>query len=145
MELPIKQLKQHGKTFVPQTISEAVLVNEEQLDGTTMVFTLDSVLDRKVENIITPAGSGLQAIKSDKNIYINHSNSIIPNESASPVIIKYDGRGHIVETKPLGKVTMIINQNGYIQYDGSQDKNIVLGDDFDTDTDNNIILKWNHL
>lgn len=139
MKLSIKQLEQHGQIFVPQTTSEAVLVNT---GGTTE--RLDTVLDRKIENIITPAGSGLQSLKSGKSVYVTHPNQITPNDQLSSVIIKYDGRGHIVETAPAGKMTIIVDNKGYTQYDGSQDRALMFGNDFETD-ENNIILKWNHL
>ena len=78
MELTIKQLKQHDQIFVPQTTAEAVLVK----DGGE-VITLDNILKRKIEQIITPAGSGLQAFKQGSNIILAHSNSITANESPS--------------------------------------------------------------
>ena len=55
MELTIKQLKQHGQIFVPQTTAEAVLVKDGE-DG-EKVITLDNMLERKIEQIITPAVS----------------------------------------------------------------------------------------
>lgn len=140
MELTIKQLKQHSQIFVPQTTAEAVLVK----DGGE-VFTLDNILERKVEQIITPAGSGLQAFKQGSNIILAHSNSITANESPSSVKIKYDNRGHIVEAAPTSKMTVIVDQEGYFQYNGSEDKNLLLGNDFGIDEDNKIGLKWNHL
>ena len=140
MELTIKQLKQHDQIFVPQTTAEAVLVK----DGKE-VITLDNMLERKIEQIITPAGSGLQAVKQEKNIILTHSNSITANESLSSVKVKYDNRGHIVEVAPTSNVTVIVDQEGYLQYNGSEDRNLLLGNDFGIDEDNKIILKWNHL
>lgn len=144
MELTIKQLKQHGQIFVPQTTAEAVLVKDGK-DGKE-VITLDNMLERKIEQIITPAGSGLQAFKQEKNIIsLTHSNSITANESPSSVKVKYDNRGHIVEVAPTSNVTVIVDQEGYLQYNGSEDRNLLLGNDFGIDEDNKIILKWNHL
>lgn len=140
MELTIKQLKQHSQIFVPQTTAEAVLVKDGE-----EVTTLDNMLERKIEQIITPAGSGLQAFKQEKNIILTHSNSITANESPSSVKIKYDNRGHIVEVAPTSNVTVIVDQEGYLQYNGSEDRNLLLGNDFGIDEDNKIILKWNHL
>lgn len=140
MELTIKQLKQHGQTFIPQTTAEAVLVKDGE-----EVITLDNMLERKIEQIITPAGSGLQAFKQEKNIILTHSNSITANESPSSVKIKYDNRGHIVEVAPTSNVTVIVDREGYLQYNGSEDRNLLLGNDFGIDEDNKIILKWNHL
>lgn len=140
MELTIKQLKQRGQIFIPQTTAEAVLVK----DGKD-VITLDNILERKIEQVITPAGSGLSAYKQDKNIILTHSNSITANESPSSVKVKYDSRGHIVEVAPTSNVTVIVDQEGYLQYNGSEDRNLLLGNDFGIDEDNKIILKWNHL
>lgn len=141
MELTIKQLKQHGQIFVPQTTAEAVLVKDGE-----KVITLDNMLERKIEQISTPAGSGLQAFKQEKNIItLTHSNSITANESPSSVKVKYDNRGHIVEVAPTSNVTVIVDQEGYLQYNGSEDRNLLLGNDFGIDEDNKIILKWNHL
>lgn len=143
MELTIKQLKQHGQIFVPQTTAEAVLVKDGK-DGKE-VITLDNMLERKIEQIITPAGSGLQAFKQEKNIILTHSNSITTNESPSSVKVKYDNRGHIVEVAPTSEMTVVVDQEGYFQYNGSEDRNLLLGNDFGIDEDNKIILKWNYL
>lgn len=140
MELTIKQLKQHGQIFVPQTTAEAVLVKDGE-----EVITLDNMLGRKIEQVITPAGSGLSAYKQGKNIILTHSNSITANESPSSVKVKYDSRGHIVEAIPASAITVIVDQEGYLQYNGSEDRNLLLGNDFEIDEDNKIILKWNHL
>lgn len=140
MELTIKQLKQHGQIFIPQTTAEAVLVKDGE-----EVITLDNMLERKVEQVITPAGSGLSAYRQGKNVILTHSNSITANESPSSVKVKYDSRGHIVETIPTSAITVIVDQEGYLQYNGSEDRNLLLGNDFEIDEDNKIILKWNHL
>lgn len=144
MELTIKQLKQHGQIFVPQTTAEAVLVKDGK-DGKEVVITLDNMLERKIEQIITPAGSGLQAFKQGSNITLAHSNSITANESPSSVKVKYDSRGHIVEVAPTSEMTVVVDQEGYFQYNGSEDRNLLLGDDFGIDEGNKIILKWNYL
>lgn len=140
MKLIIKQLKQQGQIFVPQTTAEAVLVK----DGDE-VITLDTMLGKKIEQIITPAGSGLQAFRQESNIILAHSNSITANESLSSVKIKYDNRGHIVEVAPTSKMTVVVDKTSYFQYNGSEDQNLFLGNDFGIDKDNNIILKWNYL
>lgn len=140
MKLTIKQLKQHGQIFIPQTTAEAVLVKDGE-----EIITLDNMLERKVEQVITPAGSGLSAYRQGKNVILTHSNSITANESPSPVKVKYDSRGHIVETIPTSAITVIVDQEGYLQYNGSEDRNLILGNDFEIDKDNKIILKWNHL
>ena len=53
MALPLKFLKQKGETILPITVSEAVLVK-----NTTGVKHLDEVLKMKIEEVITPVGSG---------------------------------------------------------------------------------------
>lgn len=140
MKLIIKQLKQQGQIFVPQTTAEAVLVK----DGNE-VITLDTMLGKKIEQIITPAGSGLQAFRQGSNIILAHSNSITANESLSSVKIKYDNRGHIVEVAPTSKMTVVVDKTSYFQYNGSEDQNLFLGNDFGIDEDNKIMLKWNYL
>ena len=111
MELTIKQLKQHGQIFIPQTTAEAVLVKDGE-----EIITLGNMLERKVEQVITPAGSGLSAYRWGKNVILTHSNSITANESPSSVKVKYDSRGHIVETIPTSAITVIVDQEGYLQY-----------------------------
>lgn len=139
METEIKQLQQNEQIFFPQTVSEAVLVKE----GST-ILTLNNVLDRKLESISTPLGSGLQSYQQNKSVIITHSNQIEPNEESQPLQIKYDSRGHIVETKPLGKVVVSVNDQLYSEINGSSDNYIMLGDDFEIDN-RKIILKWNNL
>ena len=136
MELTIKQLKQGGQVFVPQTTAEAVLVKDQ-----TEVLTLDKVLDKKLENIITPAGSGLQAIKQDKNVVLIHSNSIQANDSPVPVQIKYD----IIEVAPQGSLIVVVNNDEHLQYNGGNSQRLLMGDDFELDDKNNITLKWNNI
>lgn len=145
MELIIKQLKQQGQTFVPQTTAEAVLVKDTLPDGGVQVITLDTMLDKKVEQIITPAQSGLSSFRQGKNVILTHSNSITANESPSAIKIKYDSRGHIVETAPTSNMTIVVDDKGYLQYNGSEDRNMLMGDDFGIDENNKIILKWNNL
>ena len=140
MEYSIKQLSQNSQVFFPQTSAEAVLVNDT--DG---VITLDKVLNKKIENIVTPASSGLNAYKQDKSIMLTHSNSIEANEFLSPNLIKYDNRGHIIETAPCGSIQVKIDQEEYIEYNGQSNKEVLMGDDFGIDQNNNIILKWNNI
>ena len=141
MEYVIKQLSQNSQIFFPQTSAEAVLVN----DSTDGVITLDKVLNKKIENIVTPAGSGLIAYKQDKSVILTHSNSIETNELLSPNLIKYDNRGHIIETAPFGSIQVKVDQEKYVEYNGQSNKEILMGDDFGIDQDKNIILKWNNI
>lgn len=139
MELNIKQLKQHGQIFVPQTTAEAVLVKDNGA-----VITLNDLLDKKIENIITPVGSGLNSYKQDKNTIITHSNLITANESPSAIKVKYDNRGHIIETSPMEQLSVVVNGSKSVQYNGSESQEMNLGDDFDLDQ-NKIKLRWNHI
>lgn len=119
----------------PQTVAEAVLINGDQ------VTTLDKVLPKKIENIITPNNSGLTVSKQGTSITIAHTNKITPNEIPKSYLIQYDQNGHIVSTKPIKKQITTVNNIVYSQYDGNADSNINFGDDF-TINNNNISLKW---
>lgn len=119
----------------PQTVAEAVLINGDQ------VTTLDKVLPKKIENIITPNNSGLTVSKQGTSITIAHTNKIIPNKIPKSYLIQYDQNGHIVSTEPIKKQITTVNNIVYSQYDGNADSNINFGDDF-TINNNNISLKW---
>ena len=138
MSLPLKFLKQKGETILPITVSEAVLVK-----NTTGVKHLDEVLKMKIEEVITPVGSGLTSQIIDNGVIIYHSNNINPSvEKLKPKLIKYDNRGHITETSDFGKLNITVNDENYIQYDGSSDKNLQLGDDFENNN-GKIQISWN--
>lgn len=130
----IKVVLANNQVF-PQTVAEAVLINGDQ------VTTLDKVLPKKIENIITPNNSGLTVSKQGTSITIAHTNKITPNEIPKSYLIQYDQNGHIVSTKPIKKQITTVNNIVYSQYDGNADSNINFGDDF-TINNNNISLKW---
>lgn len=130
----IKVVLANDQVF-PQTVAEAVLINGDQ------VTTLDKVLPKKIENIITPNNSGLTVSKQETSITIAHTNKITPNEIPKSYLIQYDQNGHIVSTKPIKKQITTVNNIVYSQYDGNADSNINFGDDF-TINNNNISLKW---
>ena len=119
----------------PQTVAEAVLVNGNQ------VTTLDKVLPKKIEQIITPDNSGLTTSKQGTSVIVTHTNKIIPNEAPKSYLIQYDQNGHIVSTEPIKKQITTVNNAVYSQYDGNVDSNINFGDDF-TINNNNISLRW---
>lgn len=119
----------------PQTVAEAVLVNGNQ------VTTLDKVLTRKIEQVITPNNSGLTAYKQGTSVIITHTNKITPSEVPRSYLIQYDQNGHIVNTEPTKKQITTVNNTVYSQYDGNVDSNINFGDDF-TMNNNNISLRW---
>ena len=119
----------------PQTVAEAVLINGDQ------VTTLDKVLPKKIENIITSNNSGLTVSKQGTSITIAHTNKITPNEIPKSYLIQYDQNGHIVSTEPIKKQITTVNNIVYSQYDGNADSNINFGDDF-TINNNNISLRW---
>lgn len=130
----IKVVLANDQVF-PQTVAEAVLINGDQ------VTTLDKVLPKKIENIITPNNSGLTVSKQGTSITIAHTNKITPNEIPKSYLIQYDQNGHIVSTKPIKKQITTVNNIVYSQYDGNADSNINFGDDF-TVNNNTISLKW---
>ena len=130
----IKVVLANDQVF-PQTVAEAVLINGDQ------VTTLDKVLPKKIENIITPNNSGLTVSKQGTSITIAHTNKITPNEIPKSYLIQYDQNGHIVSTEPIKKQITTVNNIVYSQYDGNADSNINFGDDF-TVNNNNISLKW---
>lgn len=130
----IKVVLANDQVF-PQTVAEAVLINGNQ------VTTLDKVLPKKIENIITPNNSGLTVSKQGTSITIAHTNKITPNEIPKSYLIQYDQNGHIVSTEPIKKQITTVNNIVYSQYDGNADSNINFGDDF-TINNNSISLKW---
>ena len=130
----VKAILANDQVF-PQTVAEAVLINGDQ------VTTLDKVLPKKIENIITPNNSGLTVSKQGTSITIAHTNKITPNEIPKSYLIQYDQNGHIVSTEPIKKQITTVNNIVYSQYDGNADSNINFGDDF-TVNNNNISLKW---
>lgn len=130
----VKVILANDQVF-PQTVAEAVLVNDDQ------VTTLDKVLPKKIEQIITPNNSGLIASKQGTSVVVTHTNKIMPNEAPKSYLIQYDQNGHIVSTEPIKKQITTVNNAVYSQYDGNTDSNINFGDDF-TVNNNNISLKW---
>lgn len=130
----IKVVLSNDQVF-PQTVAEAVLINGDQ------VTTLDKVLPKKIENIITSNNSGLTVSKQGTSITIAHTNKITPNEIPKSYLIQYDQNGHIVSTEPIKKQITTVNNIVYSQYDGNADSNINFGDDF-TINNNSISLKW---
>lgn len=130
----VKVILANDQVF-PQTVAEAVLINGDQ------VTTLDKVLPKKIEQIITPNNSGLTASKQGTSVVVTHTNKIMPNEVPKSYLIQYDQNGHIVSTEPIKKQITTVNNIVYSQYDGNVDSNINFGDDF-TINNNNISLKW---
>lgn len=130
----VKVILTNNQVF-PQTVAEAVLVNGDQ------VTTLDKVLPKKIEQIITPDNSGLITSKQGTSVVVTHTNKIMPNEVPKSYLIQYDQNGHIVNTEPIKKQITTVNNAVYSQYDGNTDSNINFGDDF-TINNNNISLRW---
>ena len=140
MELHIKQLKQGSQIIVPQTTAEAVLVkhNEE-------IIRLDQALALKSGLIITPAGSGLNSFDQNNTVVITHSNIIEPTDTTSPLMIKDDSHGHIIESEAILPLNVIVNGQSYISHTGAEQNVLKLGDDFTTDEENNINLTWTNI
>ena len=133
----VKVILANNQVF-PQTVAEAVLINGDQ------VTTLDKVLPKKIEQIITPDNSGLTTSKQGTSVVVTHTNKIIPNEVPKSYLIQYDQNGHIIRTEPIKKQITTVNNAVYSQYDGNVDSNINFGDDF-TINNNNISLKWDNI
>ena len=130
----VKVILANDQVF-PQTVAEAVLVNGDQ------VTTLDKVLPKKIEQVITPSNSGLTASKQGTSVVVTHTNKITPNEAPKSYLIQYDQNGHIINAESIKKQITTVNNAVYSQYDGNTDSNINFGDDF-TINNNNISLKW---
>ena len=133
----VKVILANDQVF-PQTVAEAVLVNGDQ------VTTLDKVLPKKIEQIITPDNSGLTTSKQGTSVIVTHTNKIIPNEVPKSYLIQYDQNGHIISTEPIKKQITTVNNAVYSQYDGNADSNINFGDDFIINN-NNISLRWENI
>ena len=133
----VKVILANDQVF-PQTVAEAVLVNGNQ------VTTLDKVLPKKIEQIITPDNSGLTTSKQGTSVIVTHTNKIIPNEAPKSYLIQYDQNGHIVSAEPIKKQITTVNNVIYSQYDGNTDSNINFGDDFIINN-NNISLRWENI
>lgn len=135
---PIKFLKKGNEPFLPVTSAEAVMVKH-----VTGVRRLDDVLRLKIEEVVTPAGSGLSSFRVDGGVTIVHSNNIEPSlDTLLPKLIKYDNRGHIVETADFESLIVGVNGARYGSYDGSASSFINLGDDF-MDNNGQIQIRWN--
>ena len=130
----VKVILANDQVF-PQTVAEAVLINGDQ------VTTLDKVLPKKIEQVITPSNSGLTASKQGTSVVVTHTNKITPNETPKSYLIQYDQNGHIINAESTKKQITTVNNAVYSQYDGNTDSNINFGDDF-TINNNNISLKW---
>ena len=140
MNYPLKFLKQEDQPFLPITSAEAVMVKHG-----SGVIKLDDALKRKIEEVVTPIGSGLTSYPVDNGVMITHSNNIDPSvDELKPKLIKYDNRGHLVETSDFGQLKVIVNDNQHVQYDGSTTAFIRLGEDF-MDSNGYIQIRWNNL
>ena len=138
MALPLKFLKQKEETILPITASEAVIVKTA-----TGVKHLNEILKMKIEEVITPVGSGLTSQRIDNGVIIAHSNNINPSiEELKPKLIKYDNKGHITETSDFGNLNIIVNDEKYTQYNGSSNEYLQLGDDFENNN-GKIQIRWN--
>ena len=111
----------------------------------TGVRRLDEVLKFKIEEVVTPVGSGLSSYRLNNGVVIAHSNSIDPSvDELKPKLIKYDNRGHIVETSDFGKLKVTVNGHQHVEYDGSASAFVHFGEDF-MDSNGYIQIRWNNL
>lgn len=140
MKIAIKQLQQNSQILFPQTAAEAVLVKKG-----SNITTLDKALQVKLESVETPVDSGLTSKQEGQNVVLEHSNPIInPNETPEPKLIKYNNRGHIVETSPVKSLKVSVNKQQILEADGSKENNLLFGDDFKVDNAE-IQLQWNNI
>lgn len=140
MTLPLKFLKQNEEPFLPVTAAEAVMVQH-----VTGVRRLDEVLRMKIEEVVTPAGSGLTSYPVDGGVVITHSNNIDPSvDELKPKLIKYDNRGHIMESADFGVFKISVNSLPYAEYNGSASTMVNFGDDF-MDSNGYIQIRWNNI
>ena len=140
MNYPLKFLKQEDQPFLPITAAEAVMVKRG-----SGVKRLDDILKMKIEEVVTPIGSGLTSYPVDNGVMITHSNNIDPSvDELKPKLIKYDNRGHLIETSDFGQLNVIVNNNQHVQYNGSTTAFIRLGEDF-IDSNGYIQIRWNNL
>ena len=140
MNYPLKFLKQEDQPFLPITSAEAVMVKHG-----SGVIRLDDALKRKIEEVVTPVGSGLTSYPVDNGVVVTHSNNIDPSvDELKPKLIKYDNRGHLIETSDFGELKVIVNGNQHVQYNGSATTFVRLGEDF-IDSNGYIQIRWNNL
>ena len=140
MNYPLKFLKQEDQPFLPITAAEAVMVKRG-----SGVKRLDDILKMKIEEVVTPIGSGLTSYPVDNGVVVTHSNNIDPSvDELKPKLIKYDNRGHLIETSDFGQLNVIVNNNQHVQYNGSATAFIRLGEDF-IDSNGYIQIRWNNL
>lgn len=140
MNYPLKFLKQEDQPFFPITAAEAVMVKRG-----SGVKRLDDILKMKIEEVVTPIGSGLTSYPVDNGVVVTHSNNIDPSvDELKPKLIKYDNRGHLIETSDFGQLNVIVNNNQHVQYNGSTTAFIRLGEDF-IDSNGYIQIRWNNL
>lgn len=139
MQYKIKRLKQGGDTIAPQTVAEAVLVKQG-----TIVYTLDNVINRKVETIKSSPTSGITVLRTGNIVDISHTNQITPNETIQPLQVQYDSTGHIVNTAPLGKLKVTASAEQVLEANWAQNQELNFGDDFQKDGYNNIVIRWNN-
>ena len=140
MKYPLKFLKQEDQPFLPITAAEAVMVKRG-----SGVKRLDDILKMKIEEVVTPIGSGLTSYPVDNGVVVTHSNNIDPSvDELKPKLIKYDNRGHLIETSDFGQLNVIVNNNQHVQYNGSATTFVRLGEDF-MDSNGYIQIRWNNL
>lgn len=135
--LTIKQLKSGGKVFFPQTVAEAVVVQDEK-----GINTLADTLRRKIEEVTVT--NELTITSNSTSVKITHTNDIDENSTPEPLQIQHNSKGHIIVTKPYGKLFIKVNDNDEKEYSGATDVALNFGDDFQMNQDN-ITLRWNNI
>ena len=137
--LAVKLIKQGEQTLAPLTVSEAVLVKHND-----SVKTLHQVLQVKLETANNGNDESLKVTTEGHMLSISHAQTIKANSAPSPILIRHDNKGHIIETTPVQKLTVNIQGTKYVEHDGSEESMVNLGDDFIANGDK-IMLNWNNL
>ena len=104
---------------------------EQLKHGTTLIFPRTSQ-----EAVLVIYKNKVQTLGS----YINRA-VITPNESPQNIRIQYNKQGEIINTEPVEKLNIFVNGVQQVEYDGSTEANLNLGDDF-INENNNIKLTW---
>ena len=139
MKLEVKRLKRGNSIIAPLTIAEAVLIKDKD-----KVSTLDKVINKKVEIIKSTPESGITITRSDDIVDIAHTNQITSNVIPQPMQIQYDNNGHIINTLPLGKLTISVNSEKAVETNTINNQSLNFGDDFLKDDNNHVIIRWNN-
>ena len=104
---------------------------EQLKHGTTLIFPRTSQ-----EAVLVIYKNRVQTLED----YINRI-VITSNESPQNLKVQYNKQGEIINTEPIEKLNIFVNEEQYVKYDGNIEANLNFGDDFIIEN-NNIKLTW---